>query len=208
MCCCSKPNQDMKKGVDSTTVEPTKQLANDPVCGMKVDPANAASVEFKGAKVYFCSKGCAAKFHTEPAKYLQQKQDANSIQELKKEEPGTDYTCPMHPEVHQAGLGNCPKCGMTRETASGAMPASRKEYTCPMHPEIVRDQPGNCPICGMALEPRDVTTDTANPELVNMARRFWIGVALTFPLARGHGLRYSARSSGATSAVGSLARLD
>jgi Cu+-exporting ATPase len=51
-----------------------------------------------------------------------------------------------------------------------------------MHPEIVRDQAGNCPICGMALEPRDVITDTSNPELVNMTRRFWIGVALTFPL--------------------------
>ena len=93
-----------------------------------------------------------------------------------------DYTCPMHPEVHKTGPGNCPKCGMALEVTTGATSASRSEYTCPMHPEIVRDQPGNCPICGMALEPRDVTTDMANPELVNMTRRFWIGVALTLPL--------------------------
>jgi Cu+-exporting ATPase len=93
-----------------------------------------------------------------------------------------DYTCPMHPEVHKSDPGNCPKCGMALEAATVATPASRTEYTCPMHPEIVRDQPGNCPICGMALEPRDATTDTANPELVDMTRRFWIGVALTFPL--------------------------
>ena len=26
-----------------------------------------------------------------------------------------EYTCPMHPEVVQAGPGNCPKCGMTLE---------------------------------------------------------------------------------------------
>jgi P-type Cu+ transporter len=93
-----------------------------------------------------------------------------------------DYTCPMHPEVHKTGPGNCPKCGMSLEAATVATPASRMQYTCPMHPEIVRDHPGNCPICGMALEPREVTADTASPELVNMTRRFWIGVALTFPL--------------------------
>src|ERR1035437_4383377 len=62
------------------------------------------------------------------------------------------------------------------------MPSSRTEYTCPMHPQIVRDQPGSCPICGMALEPRNVSADSANPELVTMTRRFWIGVALTLPL--------------------------
>ncbi len=182
MCCCSKPNQDMKDRIDSTTVVLAKKLATDPVCGMTVDPANAESVEYKEAKVYFCSKGCAAEFQAEPAKYLQPKQDIPLVQVLKTGEPKADYTCPMHPEVHQLGPGSCPKCGMALEAATVVAPASRTEYTCPMHPEIVRDQPGNCPICGMALEPRDVTTDTANPELVNMTRRFWIGVALTFPL--------------------------
>jgi Cu+-exporting ATPase len=62
--------------------------------------------------------------------------------------------------------------------------ARRTEYTCPMHPEIVRDGPGSCPICGMALEPRTVTTtgEEDNPELRDMTRRFWVGVALTAPL--------------------------
>jgi P-type Cu+ transporter len=49
-----------------------------------------------------------------------------------------------------------------------------------MHPQIVRDAPGSCPICGMALEPRTVTADEpANPELVDMSRRFWWSVAPT-----------------------------
>jgi len=57
------------------------------------------------------------------------------------------------------------------------------EYTCPMHPEIVRDQPGSCPICGMGLEPRTVSlAEEENPELVDMTRRFWVGVVLTAPL--------------------------
>ena len=66
-----------------------------------------------------------------------------------------------------------------------ATPAASKdvEYTCPMHPEIVRNGPGSCPLCGMALEPRTVTADDEeNPELIDMTRRFWVGLALTVPV--------------------------
>ena len=56
-------------------------------------------------------------------------------------------------------------------------------WTCPMHPEIVRDGPGSCPICGMALEPMTPAAgDESNPELADMTRRFWVGVALSVPL--------------------------
>jgi Cu+-exporting ATPase len=52
-----------------------------------------------------------------------------------------------------------------------------------MHPEVVRDEPGDCPICGMALEATTVTLEEeANPELVDMTRRFWVSGALTVPL--------------------------
>src|SRR6266700_664206 len=110
------------------------------------------------------------------------KQDVPAIQVLAKEEATTDYTCPMHPEVHKAGPGSCPKCGMALELSTIEAPSSRTEYTCPMHPQMVRDAPGSCPICGMALEPRTVSANDENPELVNMTRRFWEGVALTLPL--------------------------
>lgn len=56
-------------------------------------------------------------------------------------------------------------------------------YTCPMHPEIRQEGPGSCPICGMALEPELPSADTGpNPELVDMTRRFWIGLVLTLPV--------------------------
>ena len=56
-------------------------------------------------------------------------------------------------------------------------------YTCPMHPEIRQVGPGSCPICGMALEPVMVTADQGpNPELIDMTRRFWIGLAITLPV--------------------------
>jgi Cu+-exporting ATPase len=71
---------------------------------------------------------------------------------------------------------------MALEPAVAPAPAKRSEYTCPMHPEIVRDGPGSCPICGMALEPREVTAEDSNEELVNMTRRLWISVALAVPM--------------------------
>jgi Cu+-exporting ATPase len=52
-----------------------------------------------------------------------------------------------------------------------------------MHPQIGRDAPGSCPICGMALEPRTASAaEGLDPELVDMTRRFWIGLVLTLPL--------------------------
>lgn len=30
------------------------------------------------------------------------------------------FTCPMHPEIHEAGPGQCPECGMTLVKKSGA----------------------------------------------------------------------------------------
>lgn len=56
-------------------------------------------------------------------------------------------------------------------------------YTCPMHPQIRQVGPGSCPICGMALEPV-VATAEAGPshELVDMTRRFWIGLVLSLPV--------------------------
>ena len=56
-------------------------------------------------------------------------------------------------------------------------------YTCPMHPQIRQTGPGTCPICGMTLEP-EVATATTGPsaELIDMTRRFWIGLVLTLPV--------------------------
>ncbi len=56
-------------------------------------------------------------------------------------------------------------------------------YTCPMHPQIRQVGPGSCPICGMALEPEIATADQGpSEELLDMTRRFWIGLALTVPV--------------------------
>jgi Cu+-exporting ATPase len=67
--------------------------------------------------------------------------------------------------------------------AEPAASAAAAEYTCPMHPEIRSPKPGACPKCGMALEPLMASAGgQPNPELVDMTRRFWIGLALTAPV--------------------------
>jgi Cu+-exporting ATPase len=116
--------------------------ARDPVCGMEVDPATARHrADHDGRTYYFCSAGCRAKFAADPAKYL------GPVPAPAAPAPtGAIYTCPMHPEVRQAG-------------------------------------PGACPICGMALEPMMASADRGpNPELADMTRRFWIGLALAAPV--------------------------
>ncbi|MER8866206.1 heavy metal translocating P-type ATPase [Mesorhizobium sp. M0751] len=91
--------------------EPQKYLtATDPVCGMSVDRATARHfLRHEGQGFYFCSAGCKAKFEAEPAKYLG---DRPAPQAMPK---GTQYTCPMHPEIIRDKPGSCPICGMALE---------------------------------------------------------------------------------------------
>jgi Cu+-exporting ATPase len=152
----------------------------DPVCGMKILPEKAAGQqEYEGQTYYFCGKSCVEKFKSDPASFLTPKPKQSPVPSAPN---AAGYTCPMHPEVHKDGPGDCPKCGMALEPETISAPTTKTQYTCPMHPQIIRDEPGNCPICGMTLEPMTVTGVDANPELDSMTRRFWISAALTLPL--------------------------
>ena len=98
----------------STVLIEPEAATIDPVCGMKVDPKKAAASQtFQGETYYFCGKGCAAKFHADPEKYLQPQPSPQYA-------PATaavagEYTCPMHPEIVRDGPGDCPICGMALE---------------------------------------------------------------------------------------------
>ena len=85
----------------------------DPVCGMTVKPDSPYRVIHAGHEYRFCSAKCQGKFETDPARYLAPETSQPSTEPAPV--PGTEYTCPMHPEIRQIGPGTCPKCGMTLE---------------------------------------------------------------------------------------------
>lgn len=168
---------------------PAEPATIDPVCGMTVDPGRAAdTVEHAGRTWYFCSRHCAEKFRRAPQEYAgREPADVPAQAQARRQrapEMEETYTCPMHPEVRQAGPGACPKCGMALEPLAPQAPRAKPvRYTCPMHPEVVQDRPGACPKCGMALEPMTVEAEEQeDPELRQMSRRFWVSAALTVPL--------------------------
>jgi len=137
--------QSMPSDAHRSRATPAEGCVRDPVCGMAVDPAKTKhTAEYAGASYYFCCNGCREKFVADPNRYA--KPELNAAPQPKPSPAGTTHTCPMHPQIRQAG-------------------------------------PGNCPICGMALEPETVTADSGpNAELIDMTRRFWIGLVLAVPV--------------------------
>ena len=92
----------------------TAATAIDPVCGMQVDPATTPHhATHAGTDYHFCSARCREKFLAAPAHYLQPKPDTHAPAPVVP--AGTIYTCPMHPQIRQAGPGHCPICGMALE---------------------------------------------------------------------------------------------
>jgi YHS domain-containing protein len=82
----------------------------DPVCGMKVTAQSPHSLQHQGRTVYFCCAGCAAKFRANPANYpiAGQSEPIAASPASQPMRVGAIFTCPMHPQVRQAGSGSCP----------------------------------------------------------------------------------------------------
>lgn len=84
--------------------------ATDPVCGMDVQRASAAHwIQHEAQAYYFCSFRCEEKFVAQPADYFGERSAPEPMP------TGTQYTCPMHPEIITDVYGDCPKCGMALE---------------------------------------------------------------------------------------------
>ena len=143
---------------DSRPAGGTDSTTKDPVCSMAVNPASARHVEHAGKTYYYCSASCESRFQSAPDQFT----GAMSVS------PGHQHTAPHATKQPTVSVKASAK-GNTR-------------YACPMHPEIVRDAPGDCPICGMALVPIAGTGEDDGSELGGLARRLWIGAALSAPL--------------------------
>ena len=83
----------------------------DPVCGMSVAPdAGKPTAQHGGQTYHFCSSKCHDAFVADPTRYL-----SGAHKAAKPAPKGTQYTCPMHPEIVRDAPGECPKCGMALE---------------------------------------------------------------------------------------------
>jgi Cu+-exporting ATPase len=95
------------------TLKPPAGKAVDPVCGMTVTIEGAKSrTVHDGEPYYFCSPRCLTKFTAAPLQYLKPAAEKKLPTPAEKT---AIYTCPMHPQIKQAGPGSCPICGMALE---------------------------------------------------------------------------------------------
>jgi YHS domain-containing protein len=77
--------------------------------------------DYKGKRIYVCCPDCIDSVKANPQKYIDKLkslgQSVETIAPAKKssaKDAETGYwTCPMHPEIHQASSGACPICGMS-----------------------------------------------------------------------------------------------
>lgn len=88
------------------------QTATDPVCGMTVAAGpDARRAEFSGKTFHFCSTKCETAFKEDPWFYASGRaRDRKAVQPA-----GTQWTCPMHPQIVRDAPGTCPICGMALE---------------------------------------------------------------------------------------------
>ncbi|HZZ71769.1 MAG TPA: heavy metal translocating P-type ATPase [Pirellulales bacterium] len=113
--------------------------ATDVVCGMQVEPERAAAeYDYQGQHYFFCSQKCQDKFRAHPEQFLQPKEAAPALVQLTgmfapaaappdHHAAAGQFTCPMHPEIVQAGPGICPLCGMALEPTTVSAEAAPNE---------------------------------------------------------------------------------
>jgi Cu+-exporting ATPase len=87
---------------------------------MTVDPDRAAAkLEHGGKRYVFCCEHCAARFRTDPERYLGAATPHRPVAKVVEHSHETAsrpvYFCPMDPDVQSDEPGPCPKCGMALE---------------------------------------------------------------------------------------------
>lgn len=79
---------------------------------MTVDPhAGKPSFEFDAQTYHFCAQRCHDRFEADPHFYVSGAHKRKAAQPSQ----ASQYTCPMHPEIIEDHLADCPLCGMALE---------------------------------------------------------------------------------------------
>ena len=94
---------------EQDAIAPTEVL--DPVCGMTISPDDAVGhLDHRGQTYYFCNESCLEQFRDDPDRFLNP-----DARQPRAAPAGTEWTCPMHPEIVRSEPGSCPICGMALE---------------------------------------------------------------------------------------------
>ncbi len=151
----------------------------DPVCGMAVTPESAHQLEHEGQPFYFCSAKCRTKFEAAPQRFLGQ--DAPDLPSLPDAaQPGSTYTCPMHPEIRQDQPGDCPKCGMALEPEMPALGDDENPELADFKQRFWWTLPFTVVVVAMAMAGHSVP---GFQNLFGSVGQNWVEFALTLPVA-------------------------
>lgn len=158
----------------------------DPVCGMTVDPANAAgSFEYQGKTYYFCAKHCLHRFEKDPESFLNPTAPKPATK-------AQQYTCPMHPEIIRDGPGSCPICGMALEPLTASLEeednTELKDMTRRLRVAAILALPV------FAIGMSDLIPGQPLQRIVSMKTLAWLQLALASPVVLWAGLPFFVRA--------------
>ena len=140
----------------------------DPVCGMRVDPAKSRfSHEHAGQTYHFCCGGCQSAFKSDPTQFLTNDVPAPGPAAAVDPvcgmmvDPATSTVSHEHADATYYFCGDGCRTKFRTDPRRYLSPSPSDDspapppgtwFTCPMDPEVREPQPGACPQCGMALE--------------------------------------------------------
>ncbi|MBK6451820.1 MAG: cadmium-translocating P-type ATPase [Proteobacteria bacterium] len=146
------------------------EAAIDPVCGMTVATDSPHHAGHAGQEYRFCSAGCRSKFVADPTRYLQSDLAADETAPA-----GTQYTCPMHPQIVRDAPGACPICGMALEPMMPTLDDDESPELADFRRRFWWTLPLSLVVLALAMFGHRTTLLTATT-------RTWIELALTAPV--------------------------
>jgi Cu+-exporting ATPase len=154
----------------------------DPVCGMTVEPASAAGSHiYAGQTYYFCSLHCRDRFAADPARYLTSQpadRPKPAPHQMAPPPAGTQWTCPMHPEIVRDAPGTCPICGMALEPLTATAEETHNPELADMTRRFWVSLVATVPLLVLAMG----SMWSALAHLVPVGIRSWLELALASPV--------------------------
>ena len=170
----SNPSDEHAHGQGSQSSHEIKQAPGpgliDPVCGMSVKADSPQQATHGGHDYRFCSAGCRSKFVADPARYLAPKPVAPE-----QGPAGTQYTCPMHPEIVRDAPGSCPICGMALEPMMPSLDDDENPELTDFRRRFWWTLPLSLAVLALAMFGHRTTLLSANA-------RTWLELVLTAPV--------------------------